>query len=188
MSMLPSPLIFTHRLHLGAQSSSPMISVPDDDDGSVRPSASSGDVDPTSPLILALTADERTKSRHYFENAHHAVWGQQGVYLRLPRGTVLHHNDRLTSADHAMVLRVIAKPEPVMTAIATTPLALLKAAYHLGNRHVPLEVQISHLRFAPDPVLRQMVEQMGLEVVEETVAFHPESGAYGGGHSHHHHS
>ncbi|NEP55380.1 MAG: urease accessory protein UreE, partial [Moorea sp. SIO3C2] len=79
------------------------------------------------------------------------------------------------------------RPEPVMTAIASTPLSLLKAAYHLGNRHVALEVSLQHLRFTPDPVLKQMVEQMGLTVKDEKVPFHPEQGAYASQTSHDHH-
>ncbi|HEY9643749.1 MAG TPA: urease accessory protein UreE, partial [Coleofasciculaceae cyanobacterium] len=105
----------------------------------------------------------------------------QGLHLQLPRGTVLHHGDLLTTADHSAIVRIVAKPEPVLTVVAHTPLALLRGAYHLGNRHVPLEVAIDYLRLSPDPVLKSMLEQMGLQVIEETLPFQPETGAY---HSH----
>ncbi|MBD2462527.1 urease accessory protein UreE [Oscillatoria sp. FACHB-1407] len=122
---------------------------------------------------LALTADERVRSRHYFES------DGQAVYLQLPRGSILHHGDLLQSSENSSVLQVIAKPEPVLTVTATTPLLLLKAAYHLGNRHVALEVTRTYLRLSPDPVLRSMLEQMGLQIIEEVAPFQPEAGAYG---------
>ncbi|MBD3880771.1 urease accessory protein UreE [Phormidium tenue FACHB-886] len=128
-------------------------------------------------LALPLTAEERTRSRHYFPTE-----TGQDIYLQLPRGTVLQHGDLLTTEDGKTIVQVIAKPEPVMTATAQTPIALLRAAYHLGNRHVPLEVTIDYLRLAPDPVLKAMLEQLGLQVTEALLPFQPEAGAYG--HSH----
>ena len=72
-----------------------------------------------------------------------------------------------------------------------TPFDLLRAAYHLGNRHVQLELQPDHLKLEPDHVLADMLRQMHLIVAETQAAFEPEGGAYGGhvtndGHSHHH--
>lgn len=122
---------------------------------------------------LPLTAEERTRSRHYFK----AEEGQ-GVYLRLPRGTVLRNGDLLRSEDQNCLVRVVAKPEPVLVVTAETPLALLRAAYHLGNRHVPLEVKADFLRLSPDPVLQSMLEQMGLCVTQTILPFEPEAGAY----------
>ena len=69
-----------------------------------------------------------------------------------------------------------------MTATAHTSLDLLRAAYHLGNRHVPLEVAIDYLRLAPDSVLKAMLEQLGLNVIEAILPFRPEMGAYGHNH------
>jgi urease accessory protein len=66
-----------------------------------------------------------------------------------------------------------------MTIAAQTPLLLLRAAYHLGNRHVPLEITATYLRLSPDPVLRTMLEQMGMVVEETILPFQPEIGAYG---------
>jgi urease accessory protein len=128
-------------------------------------------------LTLPLTAEERTRSRHHFQTE-----AGLGIYLQLPRGTVLHHSDLLTTEDGKTIVQVIAKPEPVMTATADTLINLLRAAYHLGNRHVPLEVAIDYLRLSPDSVLKAMLQQLGLDVIEAVLPFQPEMGAYG--HSH----
>jgi urease accessory protein len=124
---------------------------------------------------LELTAEERGRSRHYFE-----VEGKS-LSLQLPRGTVLQHHDVLISETGDRV-RVIAKAEPVITVRADAPLTLLRAAYHLGNRHVALEVTEHYLRLSPDPVLKHMLEHLGVQVTEEIVAFCPETGAYGHAH------
>lgn len=140
--------------------------------------------DPTvvAEFTLALTAEERVRSRHYFHTD-----GQE-FYLNLPRGTVLQHGDLLQTEADGRIVRVSAKPEPVMTVTAPTALDLLQAAYHLGNRHVPLEVTIAYLRFSPDPVLKAMLEQRGLSVSEDIAPFQPENGAYGHSHAASHHS
>jgi urease accessory protein len=72
---------------------------------------------------------------------------------------------------------------------ASNPLHLLRAAYHLGNRHVPLEVTAEYLRLSPDPVLADLLQQLGLTVRLQTLPFQPETGAYGhaGSPGHHHH-
>jgi len=127
-------------------------------------------------LTLALTADERTRSRHRYESLE-----GQSVSLQLPRGTVLRDGDLLQSED-GLIVRVLAKPEPILTVRADAELHLLQAAYHLGNRHVPLEITPTYLRLSPDPVLRHLLEHRGLHVVEEVQPFQPETGAYG--HSH----
>jgi urease accessory protein len=127
-------------------------------------------------LTLPLTAEERARSRHRFETAE-----GQPVFLHLPRGTVLQDGDWLQSED-GITVRVVAKPEPVLTVTAKSPLALLQAAYHLGNRHVPLEITATYLRLTPDPVLQHLLEHRGLQVTAEIRPFQPETGAYG--HSH----
>lgn len=124
-------------------------------------------------LTLALTAEERMRSRHRFKTLE-----GQTVFLQLPRGTILHDGDLLQS-DSDIVLRVIAKSEPVLIVKAANPLDLLRGAYHLGNRHVPLEITPTCLRLAPDFVLSNMLEKLGLQVTEETHPFQPEAGAYG---------
>ena len=128
-------------------------------------------------FTLPLTADDRTRSRHRFETDTGEV-----VNLRLPRGTVLRDRDLLQSEDGSCLVLVTAKPESVLTVRASTGLLLMRAAYHLGNRHVSLEVTDNYLRFSPDAVLQGMLEKMGLEVIAEVVPFQPETGAYGHNH------
>jgi len=128
-------------------------------------------------LTLPLSSEERTRSRYRWETAEGEV-----VHLRLPRGTVLRDRDLLTTDTEENWVLVLAKPEPVLTVVGKTPLDLLKAAYHLGNRHVPLEITPTYLRLSSDPVLRAMLEQLGLKIIEEIAPFQPETGAY----SHHH--
>ncbi len=126
---------------------------------------------------LPLTAWERTQSRHRFE-----IESGEVLHLRLPRGTVLRDCDLLESEDTKCLVRVCAKPEPVLTAIAPNQLLLMRAAYHLGNRHIPVEIAPTYLRLSPDTVLQEMLTQMGLQVTAEIVPFQPEIGAY-----HHNH-
>lgn len=124
-------------------------------------------------FTLSLTAEERTRTRHRFE-----MPDGRELYLRLPRGTVLQDGDLLQSEDSNVVVRIAAKPEPVLTVTSKSPVDLLRASYHLGNRHVPLEVAPNFLRLSPDSVLQTMLEQMGVEVKAEVVPFQPEIGAY----------
>lgn len=134
--------------------------------------------DPNAIVIctLALTAEERTRSRHRFETEDGQV-----VVLRLPRGTVLRDGD-LLQADDGSLVRVIAKPELVLNVTAPSPQLLLRAAYHLGNRHVPVEITATYLRLSPDPVLQTMLLQLGMEVQKTVLPFQPELGAYGHAH------
>ncbi len=123
-------------------------------------------------FTLALTAEERHRSRYIHEIEDNII------NLYLPRGTILSNGDILTSEDNSILIRIIAKPEPVFTVTANTFLDLLKAAYHLGNRHIALEITTDYLRLSPDAVLRSMLEKLGLEVQEEIAPFQPELGAY----------
>lgn len=132
-------------------------------------------------MTLALTASERTRSRHRFRTEEGTEVG-----LNLPRGTVLRDGDLLVGEEQILV-RVIAKPEPVILVTSEAYFRLIKAAYHLGNRHVSLEMTPTHLKLAPDPVLEAMLAQLGgLSLQAATLPFEPESGAYrqGAGHSH----
>jgi urease accessory protein len=126
--------------------------------------------------ILSLTAEERLRSRFLFQSDE----GQE-IYLNLPRGTALRDGDWLES-DAGEVLKIHAKPEPVLTVTTPALLHLLQAAYHLGNRHVPLEITDTYLRLSPDPVLKDLLEHRGLEIKAEIVPFQPEPGAYGHAH------
>lgn len=126
---------------------------------------------------LALTAEQRTKTRQYIETLEGETY-----YLRLPRGIVLKAGDLLTSDAQDIWAKVTAKPEPIITVRANHSLDLLKAAYHLGNRHVQLEITADYLRFSPDPVLSSMLVNQGLTIQEEIAPFYPEGGAYGHDH------
>jgi urease accessory protein len=136
---------------------------------------------------LSLTAEERTRSRLHGQS-------DQGlaIYLQLSRGIALQEGDWL-KATTGELIQVRAKEEPVLTVTAVDPLALLQAAYHLGNRHVPMEITASYLRIAPDPVLRHLLAHRGMTVQAEVAPFKPETGAYTSGHGHgghdhaHHH-
>jgi urease accessory protein len=103
----------------------------------------------------------------------------------LARGTVVRGGDALVVEDGSLV-RVIAAEQPVMVVRAASALELLRAAYHLGNRHVALEVQADRLQLEPDHVLAGMLRRMRLEVSETLAPFEPEAGAYGASHSHEH--
>jgi urease accessory protein len=132
---------------------------------------------------LQLDWDVRQKSR--FE-ATDSQGRALGVFL--PRGTVVRGGDVLVAEDGSMV-RVIAAPQPVLVITHCTehgtPFDLMRAAYHLGNRHVPIELQPDHLKIEPDHVLAEMLRAMHLDVVERDAPFEPEGGAYAvGGHSH----
>ena len=102
--------------------------------------------------------------------------------LFLPRGAVLRDGDFLEAED-GRVIRVTAKPEKVLQIACPDPVQLARIAYHLGNRHVALQIGAGWLRIANDYVLRQMVEGLGGAVVSADAVFEAEAGAYGG---HHH--
>jgi urease accessory protein len=132
---------------------------------------------------VELDWDQRCKSR--FDTTDSA--GRQlGVFL--PRGSVVRGGDVLVAEDGSL-LRVLAAPQPVLV-VRHCPehgsaYDLLRAAYHLGNRHVALELKPDHLKLEPDHVLAELLRSMHLVVSEEATAFEPESGAYAaGGHAH----
>ena len=134
---------------------------------------------------LALDWDTRQKSRFDAEDS-------QGRTLAvfLPRGSVVRGGDVLVAEDGSLVA-VQAAPQPVMVvrpcAEHGQPFDLLRAAYHLGNRHVPVDLRADRLQFEPDPVLAEMLRRMHLTVTEEQAGFEPEGGAYqAGGHNHGH--
>jgi urease accessory protein len=103
----------------------------------------------------------------------------------LPRGTVLRDGDMLVADDGGLV-RVIAAAESVLLVRAGDRLTLMRAAYHLGNRHTPVEVGEQALKLEADSVLEDMLKRLGAQVERATLPFQPEAGAYGGGHRHGH--
>jgi urease accessory protein len=115
------------------------------------------------------------------------------VALLLPRGTQLHDGDRLRDETGDLVVAVRAAEETLSWARAEDPLLLARAAYHLGNRHVPVQIGPGWLAYQHDHVLDGMVAEMGLAVATRRAPFEPEAGGYrhgaGGAHGHgdHHH-
>lgn len=105
--------------------------------------------------------------------------------LFLPHGTVLRGGDTLISAE-GRTARVIAADEKVSTVRATSPIALARLGYHLGNRHVAVEIGGDYLRYLHDHVLDAMVVGLGGTVSVEELPFEPEPGAYAGSHQHSH--
>jgi urease accessory protein len=115
---------------------------------------------------------------------------QLGVFL--PRGTLVRGGDVLVAEDGSLV-KVIARAQQVLVITIEkghgSPFDLIRAAYHLGNRHVPIELKPDHLKIEPDHVLADMLRAMHLTVTEVEVAFEPEGGAYSAQpHSHSSHS
>ncbi|MDC1311456.1 urease accessory protein UreE [Burkholderiales bacterium] len=104
-----------------------------------------------------------------------------GIFLE--RGTILADGDRLASED-GRVIRVVAQDEPLLLIMRGSARSLAQLSYHLGNRHVPLEIFDDCLRIAYDEVLKSMVEGLGALTQAVAAPFQPERGAYGGGHSH----
>ena len=83
-------------------------------------------------------------------------------------------------------MKITAAPEATYKIACASPHALLRCAFHLGNRHTQAQVGDGWLRIRKDPVLKEMLAGLGADVTEEQAPFEPESGAYGGGHHHHH--
>jgi urease accessory protein len=105
--------------------------------------------------------------------------------LMLDRGAILRGGDYLQS-ECGMVVEVIAALEPVYLIAQNRKLDLMRAAYHLGNRHVPLEIGDRYLQLEQDHVLKEMLIGLNIHVIEKFAPFEPEAGAYGGGHRHGH--
>ena len=131
-------------------------------------------------LALTLPFDLRRKSRQRVR-----LDGGQEAILLLPRGTVLRHGDQLRG-DDGQVVRVSAALETVSVVATEDRTQLARAAYHLGNRHLPVEITAAGLQYQHDPVLDGMVRALGLDVVVLEARFQPEAGAYAGGHGHGH--
>lgn len=138
---------------------------------------------PQATLTLPLEQRNRSRLRVMLDNG-----AEAGVFLE--RGTRLRDGDMLADDDGFTVL-VRAAPELVSTVTSDDPLTLARASYHLGNRHVPLQIEPGGLRYQHDHVLDAMVRGLGLDVTVEQAPFEPEAGAYGDhdqahGHAHGH--
>ncbi len=128
---------------------------------------------------LRLPFDQRQKSR-----LRTALESGEEVGLMLPRGEILRGGDLVTASD-GRVIEVVAQEEKILDVKADSPTALAKIAYHLGNRHVPVQVGDGFLRIAEDHVLEEMVKKLGGKVSHVEAPFEPEAGAYAGGHHQH---
>jgi urease accessory protein len=132
---------------------------------------------------VELDWDVRQKSRFDATDSNGRAFG-----VFLSRGTLVRGGDMLVLEDGSLV-RVQAAPQEVLRITACSqhgsPFDLTRAAYHLGNRHVPIELQPDHLKIEPDHVLADMLRAMHMTVVTVQEAFEPEGGAYSSqGHSH----
>ncbi|QWA09671.1 urease accessory protein UreE [Sodalis ligni] len=132
---------------------------------------------------LTIDLDTRLKSR-----AQVMLDDGREAGLMLPRGQILRGGELLSTEDGAEVVRIIAAVETVSTAYATNPLLLARLCYHLGNRHVPLQIEQGWVRYQHDHVLDDMARGLGAKVSTEQAPFEPEAGAYQSApHGHHHH-
>jgi len=132
-------------------------------------------------LILPFESRQKSRLRARLDTG-------EEVGLMLERGTLLRGGDCLLDAD-GRVIEVIAAPETVSVVAAEDPWDLARAAYHLGNRHVSLQVAGRTLRYLHDHVLDGMVRGLGFMVSVDELPFEPEAGAYshsGAGNAHHH--
>ncbi len=134
---------------------------------------------------LVLTSGERARTRQRVR-----LSDGSDAALMLPRGTVLRPGAMLIDENGALIsvsaaaeriYRVCARPDS-----ESGPADLQRAAYHLGNRHVPVELAKDVLKIERDPVLRDLLLRLGLSVIDAFEPFVPEAGAYGGGHRHDH--
>jgi urease accessory protein len=136
------------------------------------PAQSHADAD----LVLPFEQRQKSRLRTVLANG-------EEVGLFLERGTILRGGDCLRG-DDGRIIRVVAAEEALMEVRSADATALARAAYHLGNRHTPVQVGENWLRFAVDPVLEEMLVGLGVAVISMTAPFEPEPGAYVGGHHH----
>lgn len=123
--------------------------------------------------VLTMPFDERRKSR-----LRGKLDDGREVALLLPRGTVLRDGDRLR-AESGEIVVVRAAAQTLSVARTGDGLLLARAAYHLGNRHVPVEVHAGGLAYEHDHVLDGLVAELGLTVETAKAPFEPEAGGYG---------
>jgi urease accessory protein len=131
-----------------------------------------------SRTTVHLTFEARSKSRLLV-----TLDDGERAALVVERGRVLQAGDRVIAQDGREV-HIMAAEEALLEARSADPLLIARAAYHLGNRHVAVQVLPGGLRFLHDHVLGEMLEKLGLEVTAVSAAFEPEGGAYGGHHAH----
>ena len=139
---------------------------------------------PATPSVsLTLPFEKRQKSRLRV-----SLNDKQEAALMLERGSILRHGD-LLRAENGLIVEVRAANEEVAVISTKDSFLLARACYHLGNRHIPLQIGEGWLRIQRDHVLEEMVQSLGLVVMHDVTSFEPEGGAYSGqtSHSHSHH-
>ena len=129
---------------------------------------------------LELPFEQRQKTRFHAKLA-----SGETVAVLLPRGEVLRGGDRVAASD-GRVIEIVAELESLLHVECSSASELARAAYHLGNRHVAVQVGAGFLRIAVDHVLEDMLKQLGAKVSRIVAPFEPEAGAYAGGHEHGH--
>ena len=127
---------------------------------------------------LTLPFELRQKSR-----LRAALATGEEVAIVLPRGEVLRGGDWVVASD-GRVIEIVAQREKVIHVLCATPHALTRAAYHLGNRHVPVQLGPGWLRIAADHVLEEMLKGLGATLTALEAPFEPEAGAYAPHHRH----
>jgi urease accessory protein len=135
------------------------------------PPAESGQRETDGMLTLGFEDRRRSRMRVRVDDGREAA-------LILPRGTILRHGDRLRDPDCGEVVTVRAAEQTLSLVRAADGVALARAAYHLGNRHVPVQVGPGWLAYEHDHVLDDMIEELGLTVDTRVAAFEPEAGGY----------
>lgn len=142
----------------------------------MRTISSFADVTDHPTATLTLPFERRVKMRQRV-----TLDGGEEVMLDLPRGRVLQDQEKLKAAD-GLVILVRAADESLSVARGAGPRALARASYHLGNRHVAVQVEEDAVLYLADHVLDAMVRQLGLSVEAVMAPFCPETGAYGHDH------
>jgi urease accessory protein len=122
-------------------------------------------------VILSFEQRQKSRLRAKLESG-------EEVALALPRGSVMRGGDVVKTTD-GRAIEIVAAPEKLLHIEATS---LAKVAYHLGNRHVAVQIGDGFLRIAEDHVLEDMLRRLGARVSHVEAPFEPEAGAYG----HHH--
>jgi urease accessory protein len=132
-----------------------------------------GEQNSTGITTLTLPLEQRVKARQRV-----TLDDGRAAGLLLPRGEPLRDGDLLSNDDGEQI-RIIAAAEPVSIVSSDDPLLLARACYHLGNRHIALQIAPGQLRYHPDHVLDDMLRHLGLQVAQQLAPFQPEAGAYG---------
>ena len=142
----------------------------------IRSRAKPSDAVPGGELELPFEQRQKTRFRATLASG-------ETVAVLLPRGEVLRGGDRVAASD-GRVIAIVAQPENLLHVECGSASELARAAYHLGNRHVPVQVGAGFLRIAQDHVLAGMLRQLGAKVSPISAPFEPEAGAYAGAHEH----